>query len=276
MALKLTRKPQGWDGNLVGPNTITQRLPIGLTFHQIWIEYVLNSSAPAVLALADAVDFIRVVANGKPIWEVKASELDTMNQYHSRTAAGGILCIDFDRYNLRTRAAEEFTSLGSGAEGDPTPLTTLSIEMDLKAAVASGSIESRMVVSEARPLGLFKKLRRFVNAFAGAGDFQISDFPKRDLINAVYFFESANDIDSLKLERDNFVMFDRTKELNARIQGDGVRTPQANLYVLDTTEDGNGSDQIATLNVNDLRFFLELDGAMTVTSILEYIGALER
>ena len=273
MSLKLTRRVPTWDGNIVGSNTVTQRLPIGLTYHQLWIEYTFSDGG--AMTLANAVDFIRVIANGKPIWELKASELDTMNQYHSRTAAGGILVLDFDRYNLRTRSAEEFTSLGSGAAGDPTPLTTLTVEMDLKAAVVSGTLDSRAVQSEARPLGLFKKLRRFVDAFTGSGEFQIDDYPRRVLVNAVYFYESANDIDRLKLEKNNFVMFDRTKELNARIQADGVRTPQADLYAYDTTEDGNGADQLITLDANDLRFFLTIDGAMTVTSIVEYLGALE-
>lgn len=274
MPLKLTRRVPTWDGNIVGNNTVTLRLPIGMTYHQVYTEYTFSDGCCA-LALADAVNMIRVIANGKPIWELLASELDTKNQYESRAAASGILTIDFDRFNLRTRSAEELTSLGSGAPNDPTPLTTLSIEMDLKAAVASGTLDSRSRVSEARPLGMFKKLRRYVDAFGGAGEFQIDDFPKGDLINMVAFFESANDIDRVRLERDNFVMFDRTKELNSRIQTDGIRTPQANLYVYDTSEDGNGSDQLVTRGVNDLRWFLTLDGAMTVTSLVEYLGTLE-
>lgn len=274
MPLKLTRRVPTWDGNIVGGNTVTLRLPIGMTYHQVYTEYTFSDGMCA-LALADAVNMIRVIANGKPIWELLASELDTKNQFESRAAASGILTVDFDRFNMRTRSAEELTSLGSGAAQDPTPLTTLTIEMDLKAAVASGTLDSRSRVSEARPLGMFKKLRRYVDAFGGSGEFQIDDFPKGDLINMVAFFESANDIDRVRLERDNFVMFDRTKELNSRIQTDGIRTPQANLYAYDTSEDGNGSDQLVTRGVNDLRWFLTLDGAMTVTSIVEYLGTLE-
>lgn len=281
MGLQLTRRAPGWDGNIVGPNTVTLRLPIGLTYHQVYTEYSFNAGA---LALADAVSEVRVVANGKPIWNIQASELDTYNKFNGRSAAGdatgGVLVIDFDRFGLRMRSSEELTSLGSGVANDPTPLTTLVIELDLKAAVTSGTLDSRLQQSESRPLGLFKKLRRYVNAFGGAGTFEIDDFPKGDLINAVFFNESANDIDRVRLERDDFVMFDRTKELNSRIQTDGVRAPQADLYVYDTTEKGNGVDQLLTRKpdgtlVNDLRWFLEIDGAMTITSNVEYLGALE-
>jgi len=281
MGLQLTRRAPGWDGNITGDTTVTLRLPIGLTYHQVYTEYDFNTAA---LALADAVGEVRVVANGKPIWNIQASELDVYNKFNGRsaagTSAGGILVIDFDRFGLRMRSSEELTSLGSGAANDPTPLTTLTIEMDLKAAVTDGNLSSRIQQSEARPLGLFKKLRRYVNAFGGSGTFEIDDFPKGDLINAVFFHESANDIDRVRLERDDFVMFDRTKELNTRIQTDGVRAPQSDLYVYDTTEKGNGVDQLLTRQpngslVNDLRWFMEIDGAMTITSNVEYLGALE-
>jgi hypothetical protein len=278
MPLKLTRKTPGWEGNVVGGNTVTLRLPMGLTFHQVYTEYTFSDGCCA-LALADAVSEIRVIANGKPIWQIRASELDTLNQFDGRAAAAGILTVDFDRFNLRMRTAEEFTSLGTGLPPDadnPIALTTLHIEMDMQAAVASGTLSSRVRQSDARHLGLFKKVRRFINTFSGAGDFDIGDFPTGDLINRVAFFESANDIDILRLERDDFVMFNRTKELNSRIQTDGVRTPQANLFVYDTTEDGNGTDQLVTRGVNDLRWFFTVDGAMTLTSVIEFIGALER
>ena len=282
MALQLTRRAPGWDGNIVGPNTVTLRLPIGLTYHQVYTEYVFNAGA---LALADAVGEVRVVANGKPIWNIQASELDTYNKYNGRSAAGtvagGILVIDFDRFGLRMRGMEEFTSLGTGVSDDPTPITTLTIELDLKAAVTSGTLDSRLNQSASRVLGLFKKLRRYVNAFSGAGTFEIDDFPKGDAINAVFFGYDANSLDRVRLERDDNVMFDRTKALNSRVQTDGVRAPQSLLYVYDTTEKGNGQDQLLTRNsngslINDLRWFLEIDGAMTVISNVEYLGALEQ
>lgn len=280
MPLKLTRKAPGWDGAVVGGNTVTLRLPIGLTFHQLFTEYSFQAAGPVDLPLGQAVGEIRVVGNGKPLWNVQASELDAHNKFESRAGAanaggGGILTMDFDRFNLRTRPATEFTQVGTGVAADPTPLTTFIVEMELKAAVISGTLDTRMRQSESAPLGLFKKLRRFIHTFTGAGEFQIADYPKGDLINAIYWFESANNITKVRLERDNFVMFDRGSALNSRIQSDGVRTPQNSLFVYDTTEDGDGTDQLVTKGINDLRFFMTLDGAMAITSLIEFVGALE-
>ena len=175
--LQLTRRAPGWNGNIVAGNTVTLRLPIGLTYHQIWTEFAFQDGVPANIVLGSAVDEVRVVANGKPIWNARASEIDTIMQYHGRSAAdnapapGGIFVIDLDRFNLKTRASQELTALGSGAANDPTPLTTLSIELDIAAGVASGSLDTRIVQSQSSPLGLIKKLRRYVNAFGGAGTF---------------------------------------------------------------------------------------------------------
>ena len=277
MGIKLTRRAPGWDGAIIAGNMLTLRCPIGLTYHQIFTEYAFTDGGVPV-ALETAVSDVRVMANGRPIWQLSAALLDKKNQYEGRAAAAGILTIDFDRYNLRTRPAEEFTQVGTGKGDDPTPLTTLTIELDLDAAsgVDGGTISSRIKQSEAANLSFIKKVRRFVHQFTGAGEVEIDDYPKGDLISAILLFESANDIDSLRLERDNFVMFDRSKELNARIQTDGVRTPLANLYAFDTCEDGNGTDQLVTQGVNDLRLFITIDGAMTITSIIDYIGTIER
>ena len=279
--LKITRKAPGVDGSVVAGNILTWRLPIGLTHNQFYIEYAFLATATPV-AFEDAVGLVEIEANGKPIWAIQASELDIVEQFHGRNAFAGIATIDFDRYNLRTRGAEEFTSMGTGAADDPTPLTTLTVKLTLKSGsgVTSGTLTARMRQSDPRKLGLFKKLRRFTHQFTGSGTVEIDDLPKGDLINAIYHFESANDIDSIRMERDNFIVFDRTKELNARIQSDGVRVPQANLFVIDTSEDGNGTDQLTTRNddgtkINDLREYIEIDGAMTITSIVEYIGTLE-
>lgn len=284
MALQITRRAKGWDGNIAGDNTVELSLPIGFTYHQTTVEYAFLQVGPAGLALGDAVGEVRLVANGKPIWNLQAVELDKKNRYEGRVTAGdadsGVLVIDYDRFGLRMRGMEEFTSLGTGVSDDETPLTTLTIEMDLKPAVVSGTLKSRHIVSASRKLGLFKKLRRYTDVFTGAGEFEIDDFPKGDAINAVLFFESVEAIINVRLERDDFVMFDRTDILNSRLQVDGVRAPQDFLYVYDTTEKGNGQDQLLTRNangtrVNDMRWFMTISGALTITSIVEYMGALE-
>ena len=284
MALQITRRAKGWDGNIAGSNTVELSMPIGLSYHQTTIEYDFENAAAANIPLADAVAEVRLVINGKPQWACQASEIDRINRYAGRVAAdninGGILVLDYDRYGLRNRGMEEFTVIGTGHPEDDTPITTLTIEMDLKAGVSTGTLASRHIVSAAQPVGVIKKLRRYVDTFTGAGEYEIDDLPKGDAINAVYFFASADVIDNVRLERDDFILFDRSKKLNNRLQSDGKRSPQTSVYVVDWTEKGNGQDQLLTRNpdgtrVNDLRFFIKLSAAATIHTIVEYMGGLE-
>lgn len=267
MSLKLTRRMPSFEG-VAANQTATLRLPIGFTYHQLYIAY------GGTFTLANMTE-IRVVANGQTIMRLDSGAvLDDYNTYEGRVAASGILCIDFDRYNLRTRAGEEFTALGTGFPNDPTPITTLSVEIDI--ATATGpTLSARAVQSVPRPLGLIKKLRTFTYAPGGAGDFEISDLPRGDLINKIYFGFDANAISRVQVERDNFTVFDRDEPLNDLIQNDGVRVAQADYYVYDPTENGNGSEGLVTQNVNDLRFILTASGALGLTVGVEYIGSIE-
>ena len=269
MALKLTRRMPSWEGVVAG-QTATLRLPIGLTFEQLWTEFTGVTLAQ--------MDEIRVVANGQTIqqWD-SGTVLDQFNQYEGRSAASGILCLDFNRFGMRTQEQEEFTALGTGRPDDPSPITTLQVEIDINAGAAASTMASRAVQSIPRALGLFKKVRKFTYSPTGALDFEIADLPKGDVINQISFVPSANDITRLRVERDTFVVFDREDQLNERIQADGVRVPQvaANQFVYDPTENGVGTEGLLTAGVNDLRFILTMSGAATVGVQCVYIGAID-
>jgi len=270
--LKTSRNMPGWDGVVAG-QTATLRCPIGLTFHQLWTTFTGVTLAQ--------MDEIRVVANGQTIMRFASGTLlDRYNQYEGRSAAVGaesIFCIDFDRFGLRTRAGEEFTKLGTGVPQDPTPVTSLTIEIDINAAAAASTLATVAVQSVPSPVGLIKKFRTFTFVAAGAGDLEIDTIPKGDAINKAYFDHSAGNINTLRIERDTFVVFQRTDGLNNRIQADGVRVPQGigTQFVYDPTEHGNGAENLVTQGVNDLRFILGHSAAATDTVGVEYIGSLE-
>ena len=134
------------------------------------------------------------------------------------------------------------------------------------------SLSCKAVESPPSALGVFKKVRQFVYNPAAAGEFQIADLPRGDLINKIYF--RSGNINSLRVERNNFTVFERTKDENDTIQTDGVRVPVAGEFVYDPTEAGNGSEGLVTAGVQDLRFILDMSAGGAVPVTVEYIGAL--
>lgn len=267
MAMKLTRQMPSFEGVAAGA-TATLRLPIGLSYEQLLITY-------SGVTLAQ-INEIRAVANGKTIMRfASGSRLDLMNQFDGRAAAAGVLTLDFARYGLRTRQAEELTVLGTGIQPSaefPVSLSTLALEVDIDGAAVSPALSARAVQSMPRPLGLIKQIREYSYNAGAAGEFEISDIPKGPLFNRV-FFHSAN-ITALRVERDNYTVFERTKAENDLVQADGVRVPQAGVFVFDPTEGGLGAESLETLGVHDLRFILTMSAAGAVPVTVEAMGPL--
>lgn len=265
---KTTRKMPSFEGVAAG-QTATLRMPIGRTYEQMLITY-----SGATLAQLNE---LRIIANGEVIHRItELTKLDSMNQFEGRAAAGGVIVFDFNRFNMRTRAGEEFTGLGTGVLDDPNKITTLSCEIDIDAAALGSALSAKAVQSAPRTVGQIIKTRQYTYTAGAAGEFEIADLPKGDSINKIYFGNHvANVYTKLVIERDNFIEFERSVAENEVIQTDGVRTPQAGYVVYDPTENGNGSENLATAGVQDLRLRITLTNAGQVPIVVETIGTPE-
>lgn len=262
--MRLTERLPSFESVVAG-STAVCKLPIGRTYHAIFITY-------SGVTLAQ-MNELRVVANGKVIQRLASGTFaDVLTQFTGRAAAAGVLTIDFDRINMLTRAGEEFTKIGTGDPTDQTPIVTMRLEIDIDAAAAAPALSAKAVQSEPSILGLIRKIRHFTYNAPAAGDYEISDLPKGDLIGRI-IFDNAN-INSLKIERDNRTVFERTAAENSLIQTDGKRVPQAGYFIYDPSELGYSSESLATAGVNDLRFTLNMAALGAIPVTVEYIGPL--
>ena len=246
--------------------TATFRLPIGRTYHSLLLAYT-------GITLAQMLE-IRIVANGQVIRRYSGGgvKADTINKFLSLAAAAGILRLDFDRMGMRLKDGEEYTSFGTGYAGDPTPVTTLTLEIDIDAAAIAPAFTLKAIQSEPRPFGLVSMLREFSYNAAGVGEYEIVDLPKGSVIGKI-FIASAN-VTKLKIEKDGFVVFERTKAENELVQADGYRTPQAGYYVYDPSENGFAGEALPTMNVQDLRIIVTMSAPGAIPLTVEYISPL--
>lgn len=280
---KITTRMPSFESVAAG-STATARLPIGATYEQLLISY-----SGTTFDLSHITE-IRVVGNGKTMMRYPTvgaisggQLLDKINQYEGRAAAAGILVLDFNRFGIRTRTNEELTGIGTGmspshpkyktAGGTGVELSTLYLEIDIKATAVAPVLASKAIQSPFRPMGLVKKVRHFIYTAGGAGDVEISDLPRGDLINKMYVH--STDINSMKVETDRNVRFERNKAENELVQGDGVRVPQAGMYVFDPSEIGNGSEALPTFGVQDFRLTFDMAAGGSLPITVEYVGVLE-
>lgn len=267
----LTRRMPSFQGVAAG-QTATANLTRGLRFHGLLIPY-------SGVTLAQ-MNEIRVIANGKTIMRFTGGDtLDSINQFDGRNAASGVLTIDFERYGLRTRAGAELTVIDTTKkpDGDPNAINTLTVEIDIDAAAAApafGTIKAKQSGAAANSNPLLKHVRVFGKDPTGAGEFEISDLPKMGAINRIIFHSPSAVINGIKLMRDGYEVFDRTKAENEAVQSDGVRVPQSNFYVVDFSEEGNGDDYLPVKDAQELQIKLDMAGAGHVDAIVEYIDTL--
>ena len=273
--MKTTRAMPAFNGVAEGA-TATLNMPIGLTYHGLILTRGGTAFTNAHIAE------MRLKGNGRELMVMSGAQLDTINQFDGHAAAGAALTfVDFERANLLTRAGRELTAIGTGAPQsltkgaagyNPTPLSTLQLEVDISGSTAP-TLSAKAVQSGPSPLGTLRKRRRFNFSVAGAGDYEISDLPKGDLIDKIYIGHTGN-VTGVKLDRDNFRAFDRTDAENDLIQTDGVRVPQTNWFVIDPSERGNGGEALVSA-VNDFRLIVGTSAADTLTVLVDYLGGLQ-
>jgi len=260
--------------------TATWDLPIGRRYHRLMLEY-------SGVTLAQLTE-IRVIANGEVIQRCTAAERDSINQFDSRAAAGGVLTVPFDRFSLYQQRGEEATSIQTGsADKAGNAITSFKLEIDIDAGAAAPAIKVTAEQSDNDPRnpgpGMILRLMRYTRTFGAGGVNEISDFPKGTegpkfaFLNRVIF--KTAQVTALKLERSNLTIFERSKTLNERVQADGVRVPQAGYVVFDPTEEGYDYEPVALVQPNgqpyqDFRYLLTQTAGETVVALVEYLGTL--
>lgn len=272
----LTRNMPSFNG-VAANSTATLDLPLGLSYKGIMLQRGGTTFTNAHITE------IRVKGNGRLLYTVSGADLAIQNQFDGLSnPSGNFTYVDFERPKLKTKAATELTAIGTGSPlnsdpnsplFNPTPLTTLQMEIDIGGATAP-TLASTAYQIGPRPLGVLKKRRRFYFTASGAGDLEIATLPKGDVIDKIWFIPSGNHINSVRLERDNFIVFERSKALNDQYQNEfGVRTPQGNNFVIDPSEQGFGNNTIVS-NVNDFRLVVNVSAATTLTTYVDYLGGL--
>lgn len=267
--MKTTRPLRSFNGVVAG-ETATLTLPKGLTYHQL-----LFTRGGTTFTNAQMED-IAIKINGREVLSVSGAHLDSMNQFDGAAAASATNTkLFFDRLGLDRQVGREITALGT-AQGvsaeNPSPIDTLTCEVAIAAGAVAPTLSAKAVQSGRRPLGDIIKRRKFVHSPSAAGDYVIDDLPLGDPINRIWIFHT--NVTNVKLERDNFLAFERTPTENDLIQTDGVRTPQSGLFVIDPHESGTEAEPIISGNVDDFKVTTTVSAADTLTVYVDYLGGL--
>ena len=287
MATKITSKLPNPEGVAAG-GTATCRVPVGRRIHSLALLY--NDTDQ------DLADFteIRIYLNGQVFQRFSATERDVLNKLDKMQAAAGVLVMPFERQGLLTMAGIESTALNTKVKDENgLSIESMYVEIDIAsgATIAASDLtlyakesDAIMTDSAGKPAGagVIPYIRRDSRTSSGADtDYQISDLinagvnaPDKVALVRATFRKASGAINAIRVDRNNYTVFDRPAALNSVMLNNGKRAAQSGYFTVDTGENGLGGDVIQLFGMTDFRYRLDTSSGGSIVILSEYLGAL--
>ncbi len=218
---------------------------------------------------------IKILANGKPIFDDTGSRVDTRMQHRGITANASYLTLDFSELRSKTIIGQGVGSLDTVSSG----IRDLACEIDIGGAT-NPTLTALAQVSAAPQAdktyaGLIAKVMNFTQGFSAAGEFPI-DVPygraAGALIKRVHFFGAT--VTGARVKKNGIEVWNRGDALNDYILTENQRTPQANVVTIDFLEEGNLSKAHNAANASTHEWFVTVNGAGNVIVVCELLDPL--
>lgn len=277
---KITTKLPNPEGVSAG-GTATFRIPVGKRIHELRLLYNDTNQSPATF------EEIRIYANGQVFQRFSGTLRDKLNQFDGKEAAAGVLAIPFDRAGMITLPGRETTAINTGVASEQgVKIASMYMEVDIASGATIAASDLSLYARESDAVaggpGTIPFIRSEQRNPSGADtDFQIADLinpgvnaPDKIALNRITFIPSAGSISNLKIDRNQYNIFDRPDALNRVMQKDGIRVPQSGYYTIDPTERGISGEVINLMGTTDFRYRLNVSQAMTLDCVSEYLGVL--
>jgi len=226
---------------------------------------------------------IRLLVNGKIVWNVTGAHLDTINNYDRLQDTATFLTIPFADF-----AADGQVQSQIGSFDTSSGVEEFGIEVDLGAGVAP-TLQALGLVSPPSAKGdrfarAFKSVLKTVHAPSATGQFNLPvalGSRAGGFLRRSHFFHAGGLMTSLAVKRDGVnLQDDITLAQLAYMNGLSRRTAQSNMMVFDPLSAGALDDMIPTLrsdgNAANFEFLATVSNAETITAYSEIIATLDR
>jgi hypothetical protein len=197
--------------NVASDQIATGYIPASGVHKRLFLEFRNSSNALVTKAQVEAeIENIKIVINGIVFVDCTPSELHMLQKfYQDRYGAdviAGVTQIDWDRRHLNLPGDRKPYGLGMA---DVTSFT-----IEIKAGTLTNIAKVTPYVeltNEQAVMGTHKRLVKYARNFAGTGDFEVTDFPKKpdSAFSAIHIAlgsgtltDTTLNVDDLELHRD--------------------------------------------------------------------------
>lgn len=215
---------------------------------------------------------------GKPIQQFKnGTQLDLLNAYYGRNVATNELVLHQFRPEFLDAAQARLLNLGM------SDVSVCQLRLDIDAAAVAPTLAAyarryqfrgadKKETHQKNSLGALTKIKRFVKAPTGAGDFEIDDIPKEGFIQALHFITTSDNINSVEVEADGVKVWDASTSRMERDVENYGRTKQSSCYHVDFMLSNEMGGAIPMQGLADFRCKLDMAGADNIDLYVEYLS----
>jgi hypothetical protein len=259
----IVRKPLNSFNGVAFNSKASMSLPVGPTYNEIHLQTSLTAAQ---------IRQVSIVLNGDTIIQVSGEDLVMMEKYKGHFVEAGTFVIPFTNPNAKNQNGGNFGGL--------VTLLGENITLEIEIGNGSGALTLDAVAfqapAQARRVWL-SRIRTHVMQASATGWNDFTTFPTGAAINLRrVFFKGA--VNRLKIERDNFILFDAKKEGQAFQQKRVGRFPQDGIFIFDPTMYGyEQADVLNTGNQSEFVFRVDAGEAKPIPILVESIqqvGAL--
>jgi hypothetical protein len=162
-------------------------LPLGYTYNRLMIHMEDGSGTIDEADWGTNLGDIRLMVDGDAKIEIAAADLVDLNNFYGHTHDTGVLSLFLSRHWARTWQGEDLTGYGTAGG-----ISSLTLEVDIKAGITVGTFGVYAVQSAPTPWGPHLRVQRFNENVAATGDVEIAFLPKGPYVAAALHLKSAN------------------------------------------------------------------------------------
>jgi len=225
--------------------TASVNLPLGLTYHALFLRMNVQAGDPAAAVDVPAADWgdyldeIRVQVNGDTTIRIDAADLVKLNQFYGVSLVAGTLPLYLGRPWMRTIGGEDQTAYKTNGG-----IASLTVEIEVKTGVTVNSLvlyaqQGPGVTDQGMPLGWgpHLEINKFVHNQGVTGDAEISDIPRSAYSMMAMHFNTAA-ITGIEVTVDNRKVIENDKAIRDALAATIDRVPQSGMTHIDfLTED---------------------------------------
>lgn len=257
--------------NVAVSNTAIANIPRGVSYRSLHTGITDNATDPTQAVISARYTRWVVKVNGITKIDLTGTLLQELNGYHGHADENGVRSIWFVQPKQATLASEDAMLYGTAN------IDTFSLEVDVGAAAVGPILELHaMIVTDRLPLGAHRITQTFTEAPGGVSTaYQVLSLAPRipgRFLEKLHFKASANTINAARMIVNQQDFYLAKVKLAKSINGAAYIpfTWQAGYFHVDLTQTRRLSDAL-NLYIQDLRFELDVSGAMTLTHVWEMI-----